>query len=917
MDSTLLDQIRHLCRDRAAYERLKAILVQQERVHQLSWEERYKKLMSVPDTETESSNAFSNIIAREKALAQLADAIQRSPSLELVLQVAVQVAQKLLQVDRVAIFRRYPDGRGEFVTDAIASGMVSIADMPERQLLLARHMIDSMQTEQSAQIVDSIRSSSLSSHIVTLLEQIGISSYTANKIYAGHDAWGTLVAFHGTAYHVWSESDRTSLSLVAAQIGIAISLANLRQQSQTLAEDLQTLKVELDSLQKTVTEIIESETQPLITEAPSSLISDIDEPLITMFSQDVTIEEMENNSDDLEDDDQKDLEVEDHIEPISPVEHLVDQVDQVDQALDEEIGESDEDIEDVEDIVDEDEIIDSEYIAISQNGLPRLFLIQDIKPSSNEDSGEPEDSEDIEPEEETANTDEQATLISHPVDAEELTRDEECLEIVQENTTNSTDTEEAQIAESALGFGKVETEEVIVHEIKEINEPEEVIVHEIKEINEPEEVIVNEAKEVNEPEETTTKVENISESEAEESQREEIIVNQSEAVGEPKPQSEEETTIVKSEEVSEKESEVLETFKVKSLDSEKIVEPEILDLPSPANVEIETNQQETIAPEPLEPITNESKLIAEVSDLEPLALEALVAPKALDVESIKVDDSEQEGIATEPCETTNSEDHTELEANSEIAATSDDLAQTEQAAIASEIESESEDGVKEIVEIVETTTSSSTGLEATISPVIEPIENIEQGSITENIAENIAEHEDELVSEVEVSTPAIEQEKEEIKDIDGRSEEVAPSDQEKLAEADLETSRPDIYDEERDPAIEPQFMETILAIAGNDSKGINFLLNVIDSYLEETPKLVQAIDKAIALNDHPRLLQILNTLRSSSDYIGALPLSYQCRQLESAVRANYVVLIYACLSQVAIEAQRATEALRIERSRYV
>jgi len=892
MDSTLLDQIRHLCRDRAAYERLKAILVQQERVHQLSWEEQYKKLMSVPDTETETANAFSNIIAREKALAQLADAIQRSPSLELVLQVAVQVAQKLLQVDRVAIFRRYPDGRGEFVTDAIASGMVSIADMPERQLLLARHMIDSMQTEQSAQIVDSIRSSSLSSHIITLLEQIGISSYTANKIYAGHDAWGTLVAFHGTAYHVWSESDRTSLSLVAAQIGIAISLANLRQQSQTLAADLETLKVELDSLQKTVAEIIESETQPLIAEAPSSLISDIDEPLVTMFSQDLTIEEIKNNSNDLEDDDQKDVEVEDHAESINPVEQLVD------QDLDEEIGESEADIEDVEDIDEEDEIIDSEYMAISQNGLPRLFLIQDIKPSSN--SGEPEDSEDIEPEEETANTEEQATLISHPVDAEELTRDEECLETVQENTSDITDTEETQIVESTPDFRKVETEEVIVHEIKEINEPEEVIVNEAKEINESEK---------------TTEAENISEPKIEKSQSEEIIVNESETTDEPKTQPEDETIIVKSEEVIEKESKVLETFEIESRDSEKIVEPEILDLP-PANVEIESNQQEAIAPEQLEPITNESQLVADVSDLQPLALEALVAPRALDVES-KVDDSEQEAIATEPCETSSSEDQTESDANSEIAATSDGLAQSEQEPIASEIELESEDVAVDIGETIETTTSLSTELEATESPAMEPTENIEQESIAENIAENNTEHGDESTSEVEISTLAIGQEKEEIKDADERPEELAPSDQEKLSQADLETSRPDIYDEERDPAIEPQFMETILAIAGNDSKGINFLLNVIDSYLEETPKLVQAIDKAIALNDHPRLLQILNTLRSSSDYIGALPLSYQCRQLESAVRANYVVLIYACLSQVAIEAQRATEALRIERSRYV
>jgi HPt (histidine-containing phosphotransfer) domain-containing protein len=135
-------------------------------------------------------------------------------------------------------------------------------------------------------------------------------------------------------------------------------------------------------------------------------------------------------------------------------------------------------------------------------------------------------------------------------------------------------------------------------------------------------------------------------------------------------------------------------------------------------------------------------------------------------------------------------------------------------------------------------------------------------------------------------------------------------------QTDLKTFQAEIAEDDRDPAIEPQFIETILAIAGHDIKGINFLLGVIDSYLEDTPRLVQAIDKAIAVNDHAKILQALSSLRSSSDYVGALALSYQCRQLESAVKANYVVLIYACLSQVAIEAQRATDTLRIERRRY-
>jgi hypothetical protein len=296
MDSTLLDQIRHLCRDRAAYEHLKAILVQQERVHQLSCDERYEKLVSerlldAQPSELFSNDLFINIIAREKALAQLAETIVRSLSLELVIPIALQVAQKILQVDRVAIFRRHSDGRGEFVNDAIASGVMSLVDMPEKQLSLARYMIESTQTEEVGQTVDSIRSSSLSAHIVNLFEQIGISSYVANQIYAGQEIWGTLVAFTGGAYYSWTESDRTSLSLIAAQIGIAISLNDLRQQSLDLTNDLQTLQMKLDDLQQTVASIAKSEAAASIakSDAAASIVkSEVPSLMTEVFSLDLS-----------------------------------------------------------------------------------------------------------------------------------------------------------------------------------------------------------------------------------------------------------------------------------------------------------------------------------------------------------------------------------------------------------------------------------------------------------------------------------------------------------------------------------------------------------------------------------------------------------------------------------------------------
>ncbi|MCA6572034.1 MAG: GAF domain-containing protein [Pseudanabaena sp.] len=652
MDSPLFDQIRHLCRDRGSYERLKAILVQQERIHQINWQERYENLMSAQVDEMQASKTFSNIIAREKALAQLADAIQRSPSLDLVLQVAVQVTLQLLQVDRVAIFRRYGDGRGELTTDAIAAGLVSISDMPERQLLLAKHMVDLMQSEQSAQIVDSICNSSIPSHIVSLLEQIGISSYAANKIYAEQEEWGTIFAFHSSVYHAWSESDRTSLALVAAQIGIAISLANMRQQSQILADDLQVLQAELNSLQETVNEIIESQSKSIETsdnELDNTSVKfflDDNDPIISKFAQNVTEEK-----------------------------------------------------------------------------IAKGITVSDLAKSS-----------------------EQISNLDTDIPAENLT--------------------------SVMGGESVKEEEIVSPEsVEAINTVSEHLEH----------------------------------------------LADSQDVDTNKANSEISTDELISESISEADSQVEAQVTLQISEQEK--------------PNLDNSPQEAIASSSeLETVTTKSPFLEVPKTLFELQLETHSSEaENHDLENPVLEESKSAGSEA-------SVDH---------------------------------------------------GLKLTVieSQVMTEIENSEQEMKAIRVVSPFSDDDD--------------------------------TQQDNTLQTHKEKINNHIYDEDRDPPIELQFIETILSVAGNDDKGIKFLLEVIDSYLEETYILVQAIDKSLSSGDHLRLLQTLNTLRSSSEYVGALSLAYQCRQLESAVRANYVVLIYACLSQVAIEAQRATEALRIERSRYV
>lgn len=743
MDATLLEQIRHLCRDRAAYERLKAILVQQERLHQLSWEDRCKNLLpnlvpdllpnlvpvmgadsgivatrdlpqeseilattgNIPISHTNEANTLlSNIIVREKSIAQLTDAIQRSPSLDLVLQIAVQVAQKLLQVDRVAIFRRHPDGRGEFITDAIATGVTSLADMPERQLSLARHLTESATIEHSDQTVDNIRSSSLSSHIVTVLEQIGISSYAANKIYAGQELWGTLVAFHGSFYHSWTESDRTSLSLVASQISVAIAITHLRQQSQTLSDDVRFLQHELDKLQATVSEIVEQQ----------KLVKTLNEPVN------------------------------------EPVNESIDQL--------------------MEDLAEQ-----------QQAQLDREIIESLPEDSSKEFLEEP--------------------TQEYP---------ETLVEVIHDDSIHAFEIEPATV----LQVENIRTEDS--------SEVEAIAV----------EVIQSE-----------TVSENVH-----------LVFN-------AKPELEE---------------------------SEHLPERSFQDIPQ----DIQEHISDWLGQEPLDlhqalDENNESE--------QPDAITTNKATNQDDIhESSLVNDQETINNALDATSNIVTEVITNYPAN-----LSDGLESTSENTI--------EDSIQEIsADIADENRIENNESNSESNLASNPENNIEDN--IENIEDNI-----EMIEDIKISFPMsrsglppqflVEQ------------HDHSPENPPLAASANL-PAKPDESSDDRDPAIEPQFIETILTIAGSGTKAREFLLDVIDDYLEEAPRLIQSIDRAIATNEQAKLLQLLNSLRSASEYVGALSVAYQCRQLESAIRANYVVLIYASLSQLAIESQRASEALRIERSRY-
>jgi HPt (histidine-containing phosphotransfer) domain-containing protein len=92
-----------------------------------------------------------------------------------------------------------------------------------------------------------------------------------------------------------------------------------------------------------------------------------------------------------------------------------------------------------------------------------------------------------------------------------------------------------------------------------------------------------------------------------------------------------------------------------------------------------------------------------------------------------------------------------------------------------------------------------------------------------------------------------------------------------------------------------------------------FLAEVIDSYLEDAPKLLQAMAAAFAQGKATDLQQAAHTLKSSSALFGATSLSQFCQELEVSGSTGTWIEVAVLMPQVKTEYEKVQTALLQER----
>ncbi|NET58394.1 MAG: GAF domain-containing protein [Symploca sp. SIO2E6] len=208
------------------------------------------------------SQAVTQAVEREQAVAAIIDKIRRSLDLNTIFQTTTQEVQQLLHADRVVIYRFYPDWSGEFVVESMAPGWTSLMAKQLEQPEISnkdsncsiKYLADTQVNDTYLQettggefsrgkvfrVCDNIYSSGFSDCYIELLESFQAQAYVIVAIYQGNQLWGLLAAYQNSGVRHWQENEVNFLVQISAQLGVAVQQAELLAQTEQRKEELQT-----------------------------------------------------------------------------------------------------------------------------------------------------------------------------------------------------------------------------------------------------------------------------------------------------------------------------------------------------------------------------------------------------------------------------------------------------------------------------------------------------------------------------------------------------------------------------------------------------------------------------------------------------------------------------------------------------
>ena len=183
---------------------------------------------------------------RSQLFTEITLKIRQSLQLEDILQTTVTEVQKILQVDRVLLYRVWPNGTGCTVTEAVKPGWPAILGISFAEEVFPLKYQELYRQGQVRAIADVEQAyGEVTPCLLEFLHPWGVKAKLVVPILLSGQLWGLLIAHHCTCPRQWTSFETELLQQLSEQIGLALAQAQLLERETRQRLDLARSNAEL------------------------------------------------------------------------------------------------------------------------------------------------------------------------------------------------------------------------------------------------------------------------------------------------------------------------------------------------------------------------------------------------------------------------------------------------------------------------------------------------------------------------------------------------------------------------------------------------------------------------------------------------------------------------------------------------